>query len=385
MLKEFVFTASGDSSKEDFSGNEWWLLPGTGFDVRKQVNKLRKEGDSAKWLKQTKEDINGFWLEYLARLPALPIDIKFEEVDGARKIVGSRYAGQLWVNTASDQERDGVVRASVEKIEETLLAVAPGSVVVMTSPPGWSGYPGILYPDTQTYVFKIDEEGKLDAITIVSDMDLLQNKKLLEIFEIYTGGSTEKEQIKQIINGIVLLNGKEKTYVFEDVLSEIENVLGKPQIRDKSTFADARRLIAQRKETGHFIEEGNGFVAQKIKEFEARILLSSSFAEIEFELGKTILEISDYSKTKQTEGTRTSGRINYNQVLSDLQKVGGCNGGGKHGELKVVPTPFGPRLVVVTEILCCTCPNPKCKKQVEALVYGGKIHCPECGAEAIWI
>ncbi len=31
-------------------------------------------------------------------------------------------------------------------------------------------------------------------------------------------------------------------------------------------------------------------------------------------------------------------------------------------------------------IFCCTC--PKCNKQVEAEIYGGKIHCPKCGAEA---
>ncbi len=369
MLPERINLKSSDIDNE-----KWWLLPGCGFDVKGQVDKLKAANDFESWLSQTKEDMIGYWAEYLARFPVLPINIKFEN----GKIIAPKYADSLWINTVSDKERNGAVKESIEKIENFLLDSPSGSMAILTSPPGWSGFERegntIVYPETQTYLFRIDENGNLDAVTIITDMSLMQNEKLLEVFELYINKNPlEREQIEDITrNPIFLKATNNKKYSHKEIVREIANVKGTNFARGKITFEDILELLKDRKE----IQECDQEVEQKINEFLEKAKNSPvNYEYLEYLLGKTILEIG-YISNRISNKQTSRHKIDYKQELKFQQTQAGCNGGG------IINTSLGPRKIDEKRILCCECPF--CHKKVEAEIYDGKIHCPKCKKEAVW-
>jgi len=79
--------------------------------------------------------------------------------------------------------------------------------------------------------------------------------------------------------------------------------------------------------------------------------------------------------------------INHRTIIEEMQRLGflgqhsiSCAGGVSTFTNVVLNN--SSLLVENKRILCCTCPY--CNKQVEAEIYGGKIHCPKCNAEAPW-
>lgn len=403
MLKETEVLSSPPSTQENF------LLPFTGFDIRANSDKWRRnmvdalENDSSQdelikmSLGQTVEDVRAFWAEYLVHLPVLPIPIQFQEKGSTRQIVAPRYGNQLFVETVSEKERNGVVKEAVGKASQILQEAPAGSVVVTTSPPGWSGRQvadgrEIIYLESQTYIYQVGENDRLEAITLVTDMSLEENERLMKSLSGYSPldpkGASEQERIEDVVAQIAFLEAdKESHYTFEDIVWEVQEVMQRTFARGKKTFSDIRQLIERRRKllecdetTEVIIGRFQEFVRKNIHDLD-----EGSLRALEEALGKTILTISAaMRRAGGSEAISSTPQIprmfsgNYQEELHFLQSLPGCNGGGQ----AVISAPLGVRIGLLSNgpeggrRFVRNCGN--CGKPINKSINAGYV-CSSCG------
>ena len=346
-------------------------LSGTGYDVLGDIERFEKD----KSVQSITENMKAYWAEYLVRYPILPIPIQFDYVDNRKRVVAPRYANRLLVDTVFANERNGAVLESTHKVCDFLENNAePGSMALFTSPVGHSGFTTrdgtpVIYPDTQTYVYMVDQNGQIDAITLISDMNLSQNERFLEkMGEVYVKGAENA-----VRSALFFKEG----FDFYDVLKTIQEVMGTESVKGDKTLSEMSNFITRRHElmaldefTNRLICEFENWVIENIHSVD-----SQSMDLLKRKIAKTILTISHNMMAKERNQGNVS-RINYGEALSYMQSLPGCAGGG------IINTVNGPRRVDEIKILCCTCPF--CGKEVSAEIYNGKIHCPKCKEEKEW-
>jgi hypothetical protein len=355
-------------------------LAGTGYDVLGDIERFEKDRS----VQSITENMKAYWAEYLVRFPVLPIPIQFDYVGGRKRVIAPRYGNRLLIDTVSANERNGAVLDSTKRICDFLENQAkPGSMALFTSPVGYSGFmtrdgSPVIYRDSQTYVYMVNQGGQIDAITLVTDMSLDQNERFLEEM-----GGVYVEGAEKVVRSPLFFK---EGFDFYDVLQKIAEVKGGEFARGDKTFSDMRDLIARRGEllsldsaTNYKIYEFEAWVVQNIHDTD-----SQSMDLLKRKIAKTVLEISHNMMVQGREEYGESRSIDYNGAFLYMQSLGGCNGGG------IMEMPYGPREYESsdTEVkyLCCKCPF--CKKKVIAEIYDGRIHCPKkpkgCGAWAVW-
>ena len=383
-----------------------FMLPGTGFDMGKQIETWintyfsgQRAGESFTEVKQqliekTLQDIEGFYWEYLARRMVLPIRVARASLNGQPRLIAPNYgdsAQRPYEDLVKIEERDGVVRKAIAGMAELMAKAPPGTVAMITSPPGWSGLRDsegnlISYQESQTYVFRIREDGTPEGLTLRTDMILREHERL-----------------------VALLDGKfDSSELPADVFSRIKNVAGQVTVFQETAgengFHRVLRAIKavktspytlidrERDEMRTFEEMAEDIDATPILDGQVRLLLDHFRAEVERNLenlspqavrqlvimtGRTLLAISRFSSQAQerftgqlsTIGIRTMGQSDYLQELAFMQTMSGCNGGGK----TIFSQAFGLRTTLT---------NKKEKGSVECCglsLKPGSI-CPLCGA-----
>jgi hypothetical protein len=389
---------------------EWYLLPGTGFDVEKQVDLFSRsirdglgKGESHErivdnWLDQTEQDIQGFKIEYLCEGLLFPIVLEKKVQDGKEQIVAPLYGDKRLLDTVSEEERNGSVKKTIEKVENFLLEAPAGSVALMTSPPGWSGFEGITYPDTQTYIWQVQEDGNIRGFTVRTDMDHEQNKQLLETFGMKKenlNSSNEHEELTNIVSHPVFLSGEEKKCEIEDVVDVIQKIKGENAYKDRgfdevySQLENPEQLWTLDNTTRELVTQFREYVWDQIQNGTG-----DRKKNIQKMLGVTVLKLAEKIRkipSQHEELTVENSDIfwmderRYQGALQNIQQLGGCNGGGSDGR-SVMINSVTPRFGVIStenkKTLSCTCPF--CNKRVEALIEGGKITCtnPTCKKSA---
>lgn len=327
------------------SQNEWWLLPGTGFDIRGQVNKLIRSGDIEQFLKDTQEDIKHFCLEYPLQRLVFPIFLDISKKDGQDKLTTPRYGNQVYTDIISEQERAGSVKQSVASIENFLLDAEEGSMAVFISPPGWSGLNNrqggeIVFLDNQTYIFKKTKNG-VEGRTIRTDLSLEESEEFLERLESLNVDpqtfQTKEDRIVNVVSSPAFFSGGENT--FEAVADLIKKVKrsnfayknrGFDEIYHDLSLGD--KLIDQNSQINQFVEpllaQFRAFVLR-----EGKVLTEVSLDRIEAELGKTILRIHEALKIGNPKKEAVE-RLVYisddrlRRAHTELMLMPGCNGGG---------------------------------------------------------
>ncbi|HUD44439.1 MAG TPA: hypothetical protein VMR41_02770 [Patescibacteria group bacterium] len=339
-----------------------YLLPKTGFNVRDQVQQLKRDFIQGKlqgentadivdgWLQKTSQDIQGFKVEYLCEGPLFPIVLDYANVDGKKRVVAPLYNGKLLVDTVSPKERKGSVARSVKEVENFLLEAAVGRMAVMTSPDGWSGLTDpqgnkIKYPDAQTYVWQKQEDGSIRGFTVKTDMTLKQNEELLEQLGI------SKEQL-----GYRLQDGEWKDQLgIEDRLStivesvaylrpgaSIEDIVARIKQIKKSevaftdtkgesrtfteifqTLKNPQNLWTLDEQTQKLVETFNIYVQRQLR---SGYITEEVMENIETALGMTILDLA--GRINPSVQTQKLNSAPPQMILSMVQAIGGCNGGG---------------------------------------------------------
>lgn len=354
------------------SEKDWHLLPGTGFDVRAQINKLIRGinrallegGDPSEevkiFLADTNEDIKHFALEYPIQRLVFPILVDIQEKDGQKRLVFPRYNNQASTDLTSEQERKGSVKRSIARIENFLIDAKIGSTAIMVSPPGWSDLDDrqggkIEFADNQIYVFRKEENG-LQARTLRTDLSLEESEILVEkMGSLINDPKNCQTQEERIINVVSSVFYSEEGPTFNSVVDLIRDIKRSKFAYKGRSFEEiyhdlslGDKLLDENKQIKKSVEplidHFNTFVLQN------SVVISEEMVDkIEAELGKTILRIHQAIKL----GSPTKEAVHQLVLSSDaelkkahleLKALPGCNGGG----LSTMATPFGSRAVVTS-------------------------------------
>jgi hypothetical protein len=210
------------------TSDSMFLLPNTGFNVDSQINLNIVSFENSNSLEEfqreiidkNKQDLVSFYWEYLKKEPVLPIPLSLSE---SGDIICPRYGNTKLTETVSEKERGGSVKKNIEKLNEMLPISPDGSSFIFTSAPGWSGYDGISYPDSQTYFYQ-KNGNSISAMTVVSSMTLEQNKQLIKKL---TGETfQEQETTETLIKTTGILMSFPSLSVHE-LINEIEGITKK--------------------------------------------------------------------------------------------------------------------------------------------------------------
>jgi len=329
--------------------SNWSDLPGTGFQVQKQIELLYSDQNTTetktekldRWLTQTREDIKGFAIEYLAEGLVFPIFYKIDYVDGKERVVAPLYGNRKMVDTVSSEERHGVVKKILEeKLEPFFLNAPVGAIAVMTSPSGWSGLKdqegnAIEFPDSQTYIFQ-KRENEIAGFTIRTDFSEEEHKEFIERLsgrELPSGMS-----VCDFVDNVVFLKRGE----IEDVVDTMKDTrfdkTGGSLLAYKNRFwKEVYSDLKRREELWTFDEK----TKELVSEFEDFVLTYNySEKELKEALAITVLSVAHVVKGGVLDKKSYSGMevhfdrhadyiaIPYADILKKTQEVGGCAGGG---------------------------------------------------------
>lgn len=358
------------NKKANFAG-----LDGTAFDINRQLDLLLQGQDLDTWINQTNEDLRYLYYEFLAKLKVIPFDMTTRE----GKLYCENYQ-KFFLDTISDQERNGATQFSVWQIHNYLMNSENGSMAAFVSPSGWAPPYG-EYPDTQIYLYKKTSNESVEAVTLVTKMNLDECEDYLKVFGRgnNTIADTKNLRIEDVVLTPIFLN-PDQAPDFKDFIyavgaisdCDIDTLLNQFQNRDQLKQIKYTKIA-------DLLEE----FAEEVRENVDDINDSDQIQWLALYLKQTVLEMSAASRGVDDSVPRSEEF--YEQEQQHFQKAsreGPCPVTGV-GNQQVIFGVGGARMVIGgKEILkCVTCPS--CKSTVDAEIYEGKIHCPKCGASKI--
>lgn len=380
--------------------NKWWFLPGTGYDVRGQINEFVRDYNQAiesgidvqlvvdAFTDKASENIRHFCIEYPLQRLVFPIFLDIQQREGVKRLVAPRYNNQVYTDLISEQERKGWVRRSIRQIEEFLAEAEEGSMAILVSPPGWSDLDDrqggeIIFADNQIYIYKKEKKG-VTARTLRTDMDLEESESFLEQFEVPIPDPQKyptEERIVNIVSSPIFLRSSNLN-TFEAVVDVIKRVKREKFAYKNRSFDEILYDLSLREKLLELNQDIQKYAEPIIKEFSEYVLrklrqVSEDAVDgVEKELGKAILRIhkaikSGYSSDFDIRLTRVMTEEDYQQELKVLTEYKGCNGGGSS---QFIMTVFGPRemmssLATKDQYGSLEFPCPKCKR-VNRRPYG---------------
>jgi hypothetical protein len=287
---------------------------GTGFNLGSQINLLRRtlerNGDTELAADQVKLDLEGLWQEYINKSPVLPFEV--ELLDGKLHCTG--YGARL-ADVTSDKERSGSVRKAVLELEKQLIKAKEGDLFLIISPPGWSGYPGINYPDTQIYCYET-RDGRIHSRTLVlKDMPLEDLESLRGTYPDVFGKNKRLHNQEDRITSFtskVLKVGNSDTF---DVLDLIESHLDYDVDGHRQALKEMPEMAKGAQDS---IQDLVNFIKSQTDFSEKGI------AEIAREIGRTVIDLKGYSMW----GRKPQNKEEYMVATKSFAEDEGCNGGG---------------------------------------------------------
>ena len=362
----------------------WADLPNIGFMIEPQMA-LYDKMPAQDWVAVTEEDVKGYKLEYPEQGLTFPIYNRIQKVDGKDRIVSHKY-GKLWVDTVSEEEREGSVKRAIEKAEGFLLG-GDGRIAVISSPAGWSGmrYKGkeITYPDSQTYI--IQRQGnEIVGFTVKTDFGYEEHRNFIQA----TSGrelSGEAGVMEYVDPPIFLEAGNGIS---------IENVVAQMAVSrkllNKSNFAfenrgwnEIYRDILQRENLWQFDPQGR----QLYKDLSDFVLHGNSTRiQVQEALALTILKL-DRHTTEKKRKEKHGGIIdfypdlafapnNMKSTFETAQSRGGCAGGGNKNKLTIGS--ITPRTGITLESLNGEDEESKLCSKCGQSTEDNHYHCPDC-------
>lgn len=319
-------------STVDFASDpDLFNLKYTGFNSSSETNAffLNARVDSDQALEVAADNLRGYWQEYLARLPFIPNNnVVFREDNGIKKIVSSRFPDRKLEDLIFPEERNGATLSAVRKTVEYLKTAEPGDLVFWVSPMGPAQWyidgEEVIYPDTQTYVYSVGEDGKLIAFTIVSDMTLEEVERLWEdegYGNVFMRDQSLQNRLEMATDTVIFKRNTSPEYV----VSQMEKVMGREYLHEGVTFQELREMIEDREA----LEEADETTEELIANFKDWVKKNiKGLSEEEKLVFKT--ELSRVA-IKITYLMRHPGatRIDYQEGYRIMQSIGGCAGGGQ--------------------------------------------------------
>lgn len=365
----------------------WYYLSGTGFFVKNQTDVLiaglkqrMRTGERFNTaldseLVKVKVDIEAFEDEYLKQLAGLRWNIGWKDVDDKQRIVAKAYNHALLESVTGKSEREGAVHdlwftgnpsQNVPGVEKWLQTAPENSLAVIVSPDGWSGLSTpdekpIRYTETQVYAVKTKKNGELEAYTFRYEANILQNEQLQRKFGLtVSNAANQKEQIKQMLKNVAFFRGdnpNNKIKNMKDVVDIMEEIKGNNITIKGKTFDDIRAFLRNPQDflhrhdkTPELIHQFKEFVKW---EFSQGHMEQETTTNLQIALALTILKLNrlyrdqerpddiiystDYHTRKDVAIYAYSKNLdmNYKSEVENLQKRGGCAGGGSKKEVSL--------------------------------------------------
>lgn len=339
---------------------DWRFLSKTGFSVKSQVDMLYESLDSSTsfshedletWLAQTEEDVKGFIIEYLTQKLTFPIYLRSEIVDNRRTIVAPRYGGKRMIDLVLEQERNGVVKKTLEeKLEPFLLNASEGSIAVLTSPDGWSGLKtdmkngvgeDIVFPDSQTQIYqKMGDD--IVGFTIRTDLTLDEHRKVIKTLG---GRQPQSDDVCEFVSETCLLDGNDYPGIgISDIVKVMQQ--SRLQVTERfdaykgrswnevyEDFKNSDNLWRFDDVTGEIFEEFKDFVEtypftkQELEEATAVTILRIARA-LGVEKKRTMVQPTTQAGFVSVSEVRGVPILSYGALLAEVEERGGCAGGG---------------------------------------------------------
>lgn len=339
-----------------------FLLEGSGFTILDQMQvfveawkgvrsgMIAPEDAKTIFLQRTKEDLFGYYQEYLRRWPILVNPVAIGVVNGRQRMFHPRYGASLFVDNISADERDGAVREAAIIVEHEVLAADDGDIILFTSPSGWSGFTQ-PHPVSQTYVYQISNENgqkMVNALTIRHSLDLSQNEHFTSaITRTNPVRTTEEQRIKNVVTDVGRLRGEDLFSVIDRL--EVASGYSEHALVDRDqdgnllttwSFDDLRQAIANQQE----LELVQDQVIEIVARFEQyvlhylqfdRDLTKAELRQLMIELGRSVLDMTKAMGYAPGEispqlvlDPKTHRKGNYANTHKANSALGGCNGGG---------------------------------------------------------
>lgn len=323
--------------------NNLFLLKKTGFSMSIQIqtwinlyNKaIEENGDlnevTEQLISKTIQDVMGFYFEYLTGQDIFPIKVELiETISGEKTVYASRY-NQTLESLALPTEREGALTEGVKKAVEILVNAEPETIVFLTSPKGKSGL-GHDHSDNQTYVYWINSDGDLDALTIRTDIDLVASEKLVDIKN--NNVISTWDRIKKIVSSPKNINAND----FEAVLDLIEEASGQTFEKQRREIKNRQELFTLNEKASAIIEDLKNYLTANISQLDEPTIRIFVLG-----VGKAVLDLA--KQTLQPKATVVYSFDNYQprfmnyqdqyaeygSIYQQVQAIPGCNGGGMMG------------------------------------------------------
>lgn len=339
------------------------------FFVREQVSQLVRNtqgtiGEVAPdvleiELAKVRIDIQAFEKEYMEQMLTLRFKLAWEGEGKDRHIVCPDYGNVSWQSVTGSKEREGAVLEAVVGAEEFLKDAPPESFAIVTSPRGWSNLETadgdeIKFPETQVYAIKTLADGTLQAYTFRYDADILENEDFQEQLGLSVAFEpNQKRRIKNALTNTALIRGDDpdrKVKSFEDIIGVMQESVGGREIAYEEKSFDEFASFLQNPDqytltnpyTEQLITRFNDYTRWRIGQGGTPKDLAK---DLEIALALTVLQINKLYRQneQQTEGQTgerrritqqdvarlaKQPRMNYQEEKQDLEKRGGCAGGG---------------------------------------------------------
>ncbi|HKB88728.1 MAG TPA: hypothetical protein VKC53_03710 [Patescibacteria group bacterium] len=323
-----------------------FLLKGSGFSMDGQLeswingykNALDKNESLEKvrhlLIQKTIQDVIGFYYEYLSKQDIFPINVEFQiDENNQRVVYAPKYSETLESVTLPD-ERGGALIEGVKKAVEIMINSDPETIVILNSPKGWSGLTRegkeIVYPDNQSYVYWINSEGNLEALTIRTNIDLETSEKLVGI-------NKDKGSIKDRLKTVVSNPISKKINGFEGVLDLIEQISGQTFDKIRTEIRNKDTLFTLNSDAQKIIDNLTSFLNENITHLSLQ-----NIKILAKEVGKAVLDLAKQTLTEEKPKSYYSNRYQgihphnfyndgldqYRALAQKVREIPGCNGGG---------------------------------------------------------
>ncbi len=325
-----------------------------GFILNQQMDLLKDPHDTealSDWVTKTKRDLEGFKLEFLSEKVVYPRKYVRNASDPGRledPLYGKAKDGSHYAKMSemvSDQERNGAVKESIEKIQNFFADAPDGAMAVMTSPLGPTGFKtadglAIDYPDS--YFFIMQKKG--DEVTNYTVKTDLQLQHCREVIAQLTGKQlSENASLETYVKSLALINPGEHAHIHDvdDVVSVLENVQPEHAFIDKqnaktTSWEEVRDQVRRGEDLyqfdqetvriiddyGKYAEEGTHTKDELHKAISATII---RLGELFFD--KEISTREPIALTQNVWQVVDEKRL-FGAILEQIAERRGCSGGG---------------------------------------------------------
>jgi hypothetical protein len=378
-----------------------------GFSIRGQMELLKGDDSESRkiWAKQSRQDLQGFVIEYLSPYIVYPWNHEKKlNPDGSASLVDARYGNKKMVDTVSEEERNGTVKRVVEAMDRAVIEkkIPNKSIFVQWSPMDESptglkqdNGDDVVYSDTHLIVSQVDGD-RLNGFTVKTDLSQLECREMIRRLtgRVVPAGAP----VEEYINAVALIDpAKGRIASVEDVIVEAANVREELSLGSVNAYKDKTwSSVIEQIYKGDRLYEFTDNMQAVLRRFEEDVLRDNpTKEELPFYIAAAVLRVSQeaqvakqQAKQKGAGGGLVAGikAPTFGRTLDETARIPGCAGGGK----TAVSSAFGISRAVdkssgvggsssCAEIACGNCTWKADSTEVDKIQKGTIKSCPKCG------